>query len=314
MNNGGERARLVKSTLILLVAVSVGLGVYGKYFWPVLEIHGDDIVVSFFASFLEDIIFFSSVGIVVIWWQTREPSSHALDEKIANLYSRKETPSDVIAYSRDEVKRIAGYCHETKQKIDILKWDAERRAIYLRVESHLKLRNMLHKDDYVDKEVRFQVVPDSIEGISPLGNVESIRWLKGEEKPVSLVSTKEFGKEGFTHYAEISLPPNGDGSLIAEYRMWARLDEAHYISALRYPQYPELPVEHVVDEDIEVCVSVRNPPTDGEASSPSEYKVAKPYSGQLFTTVGFRPPMKLEVHWRLRQGGEDHGAVVDGCG
>ena len=126
---------------------------------------------SLSASFVQDVVFFSLLGFLVLLLQRRETDrDRNLDDKVDLLFSAKRLRSGEAAYLREQVRTIAADCVQHITQIDVVDSDEERELIQLDVSRRFYVGNYL-KDESAQYILKLDITPDAVEGHDPCMHV-----------------------------------------------------------------------------------------------------------------------------------------------
>lgn len=118
-------------------------------------------------SFIEDLIFFSLLGFILVLLQRRDADrSRNLDDKIELLFSAKKLRSGEAAYLREQVKSISADCREITNLIDVIDHDEARELLLLDVSRRFYVGNYL-SSEAARYTLKVDLTPDLIEGHEP---------------------------------------------------------------------------------------------------------------------------------------------------
>jgi hypothetical protein len=122
---------------------------------------------SVFASLLEDLIFFSVIGFIILVVQRREADrSRNIDDKIDLLFNAKKLGSDEISYLRDEVRKISADCQRQVTELDVIDHDPANSLILLDVSRRFQVGNYL-RDEPAEYTFQLGITPDDACGNRP---------------------------------------------------------------------------------------------------------------------------------------------------
>lgn len=141
------------------------------FWWALyLEIDGDlrpQVIMSFFGSLTEDLIFFSLLGFMVILIQRREADrGRNFDDKIDLLFDAKRLRSGEIAFLRSRIQTISSDCQDNDTTIDIIGFDEANSLIQVDVSRRFTVANYLSSEPSIF-EFTQGVEPDDSCGNEP---------------------------------------------------------------------------------------------------------------------------------------------------
>ncbi len=134
---------------------------------------------SLSASFIEDLVFFSLLGFLILFFQRRDADrGRSVDDKIELLFSAKKLRSGETSYLRDKLKGISYDCISMVTAVDVLEVDEAQNLIRLDVTRRFYVGNYLDKDsavypfeikiwsdDAVDRNPAIKVFPTLTNGV-----------------------------------------------------------------------------------------------------------------------------------------------------
>lgn len=203
--------------------------------------------ISFFASSLENLIFFILIGLSIAIYSLRRPESELLENRIWYLYSSEHATDESLQYNKNQIKKLAAFCKSATGKITITDYNPSMNAYRIEVEKRYTLQNMFKDRDYEDV-IDISISPDSIESDQlemNLGGVPS--KIMGE---VHLFQTTVIGEAPVKHNEKvikitdqdyktkigIRIPANGTTEYEFNYWMWCLVGEPNVTQVLRYTE------------------------------------------------------------------------------
>ncbi len=116
---------------------------------------------------IEDLVFFSLLGFIIILVQRRETDlNRNLDDKIELLFSAKKLRSGEVAYLRDELRKISSDCRQSVTNIDVVAHDVEREFVQLDVSRQYYVGNYLSSEE-AQHLLQVDITPDIYPGDGP---------------------------------------------------------------------------------------------------------------------------------------------------
>ena len=136
--------RSVAWCFLALTAFAVALGFYAdgasvdpSGFWNAS-------VASVFASFVENLIFFSLLGFGLLVVQRREADrNRGLDDKIDLLFNGKTLRGGEVAFLREELRKISADCQTLEVEVDVLGHDPDQQLVEIDVSRTWLVANYL---------------------------------------------------------------------------------------------------------------------------------------------------------------------------
>ncbi|MCI0562564.1 MAG: hypothetical protein MN733_29105 [Nitrososphaera sp.] len=286
--------------VLLLIALCILAALYAYYMFDLITVNRDSILVSFYSSFVEDIIFFALIGIALFVWQTRDPRKASLDERIEYLYPGSHIPRDVINYNRTEIQRIGGYCSNAHMFVNIVGVDKTKDAVKITSDRQIYIHNILPRENY-DDFARFYLEADPIPGVDLLGQVHKLEWRPDDAPPQSFIEdTQDLNESNnFQRYITLKLPPNKEGVLEVAYWVWCLCREAQIANAMRFIREYCLEIQNMTDSKVGVTILIRRPTTEGEEARVLRRANLKFREKHSEIIRDFRPPDQIIVQYTI---------------
>lgn len=208
--------RLVLIAILIAYGATVGLGFWLK---ELLFVNKDMVWLSFYASWVQDIIFFSLVGVAVVAYTAPfRADSATFDERIMAFYGRN-SPKPLREYAKGELTRYGGYAPTAERVWTIKEYDSEIEAYKVEVEVRYLIKNLLDVDYFDNPPVR--VIPDTFEDPpAPLGEVEWVAIGQVGQLPDGREEIKH-GEE-WTRTFNLNIEPHGEKAFEAKYWLWIK--------------------------------------------------------------------------------------------
>jgi hypothetical protein len=150
--------------VLALVAIAVGLAASLRASPDELE---KSLLLGFSASLIEDLVFFSLLGLFVVLIQRREADlSRTMDDRIELLFNAKRLRSGEAAYLREQVRSISNDCRESSTFIDVIAYDPKKKLVQIDVGRRYYVANYL-ADESSRYELKIDLTADSGIGKSP---------------------------------------------------------------------------------------------------------------------------------------------------
>ena len=208
------------------------------------EVKTQDFSVSFLASYLQDIIFFSLIGAAAWFYGMRRPQSEILDSRIWYLYSSPHATDDALKYNREQIEKLAAFGKSSESHITVTDYDSAIKAYKVHFIRRSIFQNLFEDREYRDS-ISIRIEPDVIPS---LHRVEGIEHSNGE---LVLVQSTVLGdshdgpKRHITHpikikqsalerEVELTIQENGSIMFEFEFWLWCLVGESQWIRVLRY--------------------------------------------------------------------------------
>lgn len=209
--------------VILAVAIAYGVTIWLGYGLSESLVENREVVwLSFYASWVQDIIFFSLVGIAVIAYTAPyRADSSTFDERVMAFYGTN-SPKLLRDYAKDELQRFGGYSPSGERTWTIKEFDAACQGF--KVEMYVKqvIKNIFDVD-YSDAP-ETSVIPDKFDNPpSPLGEIE---WIAVNDQG-QLPSGREeiLPDKGWRRRINLNIPAHGEITLEAKQWLWIKAGE-----------------------------------------------------------------------------------------
>jgi hypothetical protein len=120
------------------------------------------LLVSFSASLVEDLVFFSLLGLFVVLMQRREADlSRTMDDRIEILFNAKTLRSGEAAYLREQVRTISNDCRESYTFVDVIDYDKDNGLVQIDVSRQFYVSNYL-TDESSRYELKLDIAADDV--------------------------------------------------------------------------------------------------------------------------------------------------------
>ncbi|MGH1404395.1 MAG: hypothetical protein ACRBDL_09135 [Alphaproteobacteria bacterium] len=120
-----------------------GCGIYPE--WEAC-LFDNNILGSFFASALEDIIFFGSVGLIIFFASL--PNKHDVEARLSYLYRKKIVSDSLLSFVKEEAKNLGICTKEQKVTYTISEYSKQHQAFKVYVGINSKLLNLIEGAAY----------------------------------------------------------------------------------------------------------------------------------------------------------------------
>jgi len=120
------------------------------------------LLVGFSASLVEDLVFFSLLGLFVVLMQRREADlSRTMDDRIEILFNAKILRSGEAAYLREQVRTISNDCRESYTFVDVIDYDEDNGLVQIDVSRQFYVSNYL-TDESSRYELKLDIAADDV--------------------------------------------------------------------------------------------------------------------------------------------------------
>lgn len=182
----------------------------GSSCWP---FNSDNDFAAFFVTWLEDVIFFSLIGIPAVWMGLRKPAEDHIEYRFRYLFNSDIAQDENIVSEFEEAfTKMAAFCPSADVRLSIIEFNKERNAITVDAHYTMTIANMYKDHAYVDKKLGMIIEVDKeIDEIEQLGKIEFLRIYQGNKpknyiyQPIALTRNESKYKK----HIKIEIPPNG---------------------------------------------------------------------------------------------------------
>lgn len=137
----------------LLATVAAVLASWGIFhFYAIANLNGTDFKTGFSASLLEDIIFFSVVGVILFVLQKADfYRGRRLEDRVDYLFNAKKLSSEERSYLKQEIQAISCDFIRDETVIDIVEYDAKFQLVKLDVARKFLIGNYVREQNAVHR-------------------------------------------------------------------------------------------------------------------------------------------------------------------
>jgi hypothetical protein len=246
---------------------------------------------SFFASLIEDTLFFLIVGVTTFILSLRDPGREPLEVKLRYLFPTAANSSAFLNYARSEVQRVAGACRSGTQRIKVTEYSSKHNAYKIYFSCTYVIENKFDVDQYEDEfdafvePERFVACPEKPE---PLGQVLKLEFeenggtkVRHVDFPIDILS-KDYDQK-----IRMVLAPRKQGELSWGFWLWCEVGREHYLRLGRF-----------VDEFISTIENATNIPISlSLASKDNPVVVIRPGETLTLANMYHVPPRHVHVLW-----------------
>lgn len=167
-------------------------GITLRHFWPVIvgtflisfcciilvyaneimqngsESHSKSLLPSILASLIEDIAFFSALGLVVILVQHRDFLKHrSFEERVRMLFDKEDISSEELTEIKDRIREISCDYRQMESTVDVRQYDSDIECIQLDVARTFFMSNYVSGES-ADVKWKVGIKPDDVRPKSAL--------------------------------------------------------------------------------------------------------------------------------------------------
>jgi len=253
---------------IFLIAYLATVLVGAAYTW-FLGIPDRAFYQGMFASWIQDLLFFTFVGVSTSIVLGRRAEDETFAHRARSLY-QDTTPDFVIEHYNQEIKKLGSYSPTAHRTIRIDAYDASKNAYWANVKTTYVIKNVFLKSEY-EADASVTIWPDRIDGLSEAGRVLSLKIGDKDEinKPIQIDVERGF-------YTPIHFKIGDDETLkfSYEYESWFKVGEAQSFEPVR-------PVQKFTMEIVSRCRDGRTPKiaikSEGDRELTLLYNAAHPF-------------------------------------
>ncbi|UTW53321.1 hypothetical protein KFF05_08250 [bacterium SCSIO 12827] len=210
-----SRVLLVVGAVVVAYAAS---GIGGYFYSDLLHVNADAIVVAVYASWVQDVLFFSLVGIAVLAFTAPfRPDIATFDERIIAFYGSR-SPKPLRDYAKEELKRYGGYSPYAERSWTISDYREDINAFKISANVKYNVKNIFDVEYYDNPKM--SVRPDKFD--IDVGVVGEVEWISVNDVG-QLANGREAidSERGWNGSIDLRIPPNGDVLLDCQYWIWA---------------------------------------------------------------------------------------------
>lgn len=245
-NNHIPNLRTVIGSLIIAIVVFIGIVCFFFYKYGLSDFLGamklyesPNFGVSFMASAIEDVLFFSILGLTVFFLALRKPEKESLETRVWYLFSGENATVEARDYVRHAINKLACISPHTKITLNIDSFDQSINAFKVYASWELNLANMYDNQEYYDNEISSEIflddinVPDGINGQAlSMKTVYSDKTCTHINGPINIDNENLKYKQVF----EMKLSPNGSCTHLFDSWQYNQVDGEYILSPIRYTE------------------------------------------------------------------------------
>ncbi len=204
--------RLNRFLLLLLLGYTLMMATTAAFFLlnlPAIRENFGDFKISFIASLVEDMVFFSVLGLAISFAPFSVTGGDVLYTRLQRLFGKRNLDNDLVTYFMGLIRRNAIYSEHSAHKITILEYLPELYAYRVAFENQYDLHNAFGDVPYAE-DISLEIVPDLCkEGIKPLAQVSKIEIQSDAGLTDELRSKpQEIGINGFKKVVTLKCKPD----------------------------------------------------------------------------------------------------------
>ncbi|HEX9808871.1 MAG TPA: hypothetical protein VGC25_04620 [Alphaproteobacteria bacterium] len=271
MRLGERRTRIVLCAAGIAYLLTAGAT---WYYFEKIAAAKSEIEIAFYASWVQDIVFFSIVGIaVMIYTAPFSADSATFDERVIAFYGTS-APAALRDYAKHELRRFGGFATEGRRTWEIREYRKDIDAFRIEVEIKYEIKNLLDVE-YLDKG-NVEIRPDEFEKPPNLLGEVQIIAINGASKLQA--GPEPIPKGGYSKPIETSIGPYGTGSYLAKYWIWGKRGEECGFTPRRVTENFTMEVFNVMN-DCAVKLMIGDHGDDEIILQPGTMEALSPVSG-----------------------------------
>lgn len=238
-------AKAVVSVLILSYIACVLLA------WFIKDdlISGENTIwVSFYASWTQDVLFFTLVGVVVVFATAPYNSNNAtFDERIIAFYG-SNTPIALRDYAKKALTRFGGYSPLAERKITILEYNPEINGFKVEIDMTQTVKNMFDVT-YVDHP-EVAIKADKFD--NPPKPAGMVQWLNiNDDSQLKDVDTEipvGDGESTWRHVINLQIPAHHSAKFDSRFWAWSPSGENFKYSSRRVVERFNMKIQNTLTD------------------------------------------------------------------
>jgi len=230
----GWESKFGKTSLVLITILLFAYflsGLLATFIHTKLALNSDMILLSFYASWMEDVIFFSVVGLGVLLLTFKQPEHEPFRNRVKILYKTEDEA--LIDYYSKEIENLAIYQTYAKRDIYIEQYDQDINSCRLRVKSQYNFKSIL--DVKHDESIPMTIGVDEISSI-PRGGIGCVESIKVDGSDILQESGVQsiHPESGFKTKLRLYFEPNGTINVETNHWIWCLIGVNQYLRVTRF--------------------------------------------------------------------------------
>jgi len=216
------------------------------------------IVESYLASSLDNIIFFSSIGVILFLVSKAKPENDKLANKIKYIFPTVEKDKDLSSYLNKKISSLACIATESERNIDLIGVSKCEGFIKLSINSESHLKNIYGKDDFISDEIMFKVkvdpVPfDDLYGeISEIYITDTLEGIPKDNQKLQSIRRLVKGDSEFSKLLKVKIKPNKGALYKTTAWYWQNISETFNFHVSRYTEKQVYHVKNSTEDSMNV--------------------------------------------------------------
>lgn len=204
--------------VVLLLAIIAGATIF---FWDEIRSSPYDLFLAVYASLVEDVIFFGTIGLTIFLYQSSDWRGESVRKRVERVFANKSVSVPAVQHIEDIVRKNSVYAVKASHKLTVLEYNRDLRAYRVEFHNTYVLRNLFGDLKY-DFPIAATVAPDLImDKLPSLGEIISISVERAGEKENILSGPTPLPAEGFAHPLHLRLEPSEEITFDMEWWSWA---------------------------------------------------------------------------------------------
>lgn len=247
-----ERARhklkdwRLRSVVTALSIAYVGTALAGLYYFDQISANLGNFSLNFAASWLQDLAFFSIVGVAVFVHNAPfRPDQAHFDERIHAFYGSR-APSPLRHYAKKQLKKYGGYSPVATRDLIVRDYDEALDAYLVEINSAFRIKNLFDDVEYTDSP-SVKIKPDSFDCASSTA-LAGIEWITIDEKDVLEGPRLIYPEQQFDMVMDFVIPPGGEIDYTYRYWMWMKVGELSSMTPQRVVERFESSIRNIMSD------------------------------------------------------------------
>ena len=215
-------------------------------------------VESYLASSLDNILFFSSIGIILFWVSKARPENDKLFDKIKYIFPVVEQDKHLSSYLNKKISSLACIVTESERNIDLIGSSSCENYIKLSINSESHLKNIYGKDDFISDEIIFSVNVDSVPFDDLYGEVsevyitDTLEEIPKDNEKLQSIRRLVKGDADFSMRLKVTIKPNKGALYKTTAWYWQNISDKFNFHVSRYTEKQVYNVKNSTDQDMNV--------------------------------------------------------------
>ncbi|MCG7532484.1 hypothetical protein MHM98_14185 [Psychrobium sp. MM17-31] len=199
-------------------------------------------VESYLASSLDNIIFFSTIGILLFLISKEKPENNKLFEKIKYIFPIVEQDKQLSSYLKKKISSLACIVTESERNIELMESSSCDKFVKLSISSESHLKNIYGKDDFISDEIIFSVKVDPVPfediygEISEVYITDTLEAIPKDNEKLKFIKRLVKDDCEFSKRLKVKLKPNKGALYKTTAWYWQNIDEKFNFHVSRFTE------------------------------------------------------------------------------